>query len=372
MKVTIWDLDYYFATDKTNKINSDVQKLSSYYKQRGDQVNFVLNKYDINRPYDIYYIFKEKQETPNPPIDFFMNGKIKWAGEAFKIRKNWKMTDAMLACRPDYLLYPNRNTRIERAERIRLIGNNNNLLPLVQDWTNTFKDKYCIVEDANLWYCPEEVVLQALDKIKDIKNVSFESPIWINKILKCPRIQEKVWELQLSNRSQITWTPVKLDKAEETLNWLVQFKEHFPNCPIKPLRVYCVASKIKEKASENFDTLKKIILLAKKNRILIEIISCKRKQDPFFFLPELVEQWSRTNIKMSWLEFLSAFYRVNKDRISGVTDWNKPSKWPPLFRDALRQTYQDKTFLLRRWGQDSILESEVPWELWNQEFKYGL
>lgn len=62
-----------------------------------------------------------------------MNGKIKWAGEAFKIRKNWKMTDAMLACRPDYLLYPNRNTRIERAERIRLIGNNNNLLPLVQD-----------------------------------------------------------------------------------------------------------------------------------------------------------------------------------------------------------------------------------------------
>lgn len=43
------------------------------------------------------------------------------------------MPDAMLACHPDYLLYPNRETRLERAEHIRLIGNSNNLLPITQD-----------------------------------------------------------------------------------------------------------------------------------------------------------------------------------------------------------------------------------------------
>ena len=43
------------------------------------------------------------------------------------------MPDLMLACRPDYLLYPERLTRDTRAEQIRLLGNSNNLLPVVQD-----------------------------------------------------------------------------------------------------------------------------------------------------------------------------------------------------------------------------------------------
>lgn len=111
----------------------NIQKISSYHKQLGDSINFVLKEYDIYRPYDIYYVFKEDLNTPNPPLDFFTNSKVRWGGKAFKMRNNWTMSDAMLACRPDYLLYPNRGTRRERAEQIRLIGNNNNLLPITQD-----------------------------------------------------------------------------------------------------------------------------------------------------------------------------------------------------------------------------------------------
>ena len=50
-------------------VNPDVQKISSYHKQKGDNVNFVLQQYDINRPYDIYYIIKENKKTPNPPLE---------------------------------------------------------------------------------------------------------------------------------------------------------------------------------------------------------------------------------------------------------------------------------------------------------------
>lgn len=53
----------------------------------------------------------------------------------------------MLGCRPDYLLYPEKNTRQERAEQIRLFDNKAKLLPLSQDYSNTFKDKDIIVTD---------------------------------------------------------------------------------------------------------------------------------------------------------------------------------------------------------------------------------
>ena len=63
MRVTIWDLDYYYAKIKRNCYNVDAMKISSYHKQRGDTVTFVLNEYDIHRPYDLYYIIKVKNNT---------------------------------------------------------------------------------------------------------------------------------------------------------------------------------------------------------------------------------------------------------------------------------------------------------------------
>lgn len=63
-------------------------KISSYHKQMGDKVNFVLTKYDIYRPYDLYYILKENNKTPNPPLDLAVAGKIRWCGKAYKGKKN--------------------------------------------------------------------------------------------------------------------------------------------------------------------------------------------------------------------------------------------------------------------------------------------
>ena len=47
--ISIWDLDYYYSKDKKNCFNPDAMKISSYHKQMGDKVNFVLTKYDIYR-----------------------------------------------------------------------------------------------------------------------------------------------------------------------------------------------------------------------------------------------------------------------------------------------------------------------------------
>ena len=122
-------------------------KISSYHKQLGDTINFVTTVEDIRRPYDLYYIIKENNKTPNPPLDFFTNRKIRWWGNAYRVRVNWKMSDAMLGCRPDYLLYPEYNTQLERAEHVRFFNNNAELLPIYQDYSNTFKKKKVVVTD---------------------------------------------------------------------------------------------------------------------------------------------------------------------------------------------------------------------------------
>ena len=56
----------------------------------------------------------------------------------------------MLGCRPDYLIYPEKDTKIERSEHLQLTDNKGHLLPIIQDWTNTFKNKKVIITDDNL------------------------------------------------------------------------------------------------------------------------------------------------------------------------------------------------------------------------------
>ena len=78
MKVSIWDLDYYYNTNKVNCFNPDVMKISSFHKQSGDSINFVQKEDDIHRPFDLYYIIKENKKTPNPPTEFFIEPRVKW------------------------------------------------------------------------------------------------------------------------------------------------------------------------------------------------------------------------------------------------------------------------------------------------------
>ena len=77
-----------YAKEKVNCFNPDVMKISSYHKQLGDTINFVQIQDDIRRPYDLYYIIKENSKTPNPPLDFFTNRKIRWWGNAYRVRVN--------------------------------------------------------------------------------------------------------------------------------------------------------------------------------------------------------------------------------------------------------------------------------------------
>ena len=73
MNIMIWDLEWYYADDKTNLVNIDAMKISSYHKQCGDNVYLVSSPFDIKREWDKMYICKNTYETPTPPLSLTLN-----------------------------------------------------------------------------------------------------------------------------------------------------------------------------------------------------------------------------------------------------------------------------------------------------------
>lgn len=166
-----------------------------------------------------------------------MDPKVRWWGEAYVMKQNWKMSDAMLACRPDYLLYPERLSRDARAEQIRLLGNNNKLLPVIQDWGNTLKDKNYIVTDKKLWYTDEQTTIAALQRIQGVPNICFEAPIPIMTLKKHIEVLKEFWKLKFTKRSQVEFVRVFPDEIVDVFEFIVTFKAVFPNCPLPHLKL---------------------------------------------------------------------------------------------------------------------------------------
>ena len=118
------------------------------------------------------------------------------------------MNNAMLACRPDYLLYPEKETALERAEHVRLLNDRGELLPLIQDWRNAFKNKKVIETDTALWTTSRKNLLLVLDKLSNILNLSFFEPIWLPKINSDEEIMNKFLKLHFLQGAVINFIPI--------------------------------------------------------------------------------------------------------------------------------------------------------------------
>ena len=339
-------------------------KISSFHKQQGDAVNFVLNEDDIYRPYDMYYIIKEKKETKNPPYAFFLDPKVKWWGNAFSSRVNWKMSNAMLACRPDYLLYPEKKTQLERAEQIRLLDNQGKMLPLLQDWENSFKRKRTIVVDDNLWTTSSENTQMALKKLQEIKNVTFFKPIWIQKLIHDKVILDEFLKLKLTAGCNLQWLEINASEYEAAKEVILKIKNAFPTVSIGalPIRFYPLEHwKDREYALKDFETFKRIIVDAKQNRIKVKIKELRKRLDsPYFFIFESMADWTANFFELSWLEYITRKYGSGGQFDRDVMFWVRPKEWPETFRDLLRQTWEDADFLLWQWGNKRMSENDIP------------
>lgn len=368
MRVSIWDMDYYYAKDKRDMFDPNLMKISSYHKQKGDVVNFVTKEDDIFRPYDLYYIFKDDPKTPNPPLVFYTERRVRWGGSCNRFRIHWRMSDAMLACRPDYLLYPEKDTVLERSEQVRLMNDSGHLLPLIQNWTNTFSRKRVICTDVALWTSPN--TKEALKTLASVQNVSFLKPIWLSKLLVDEEVRELFFQLKFTPGSNLQWTPIFPEEYEEAVSFLIQFKKRFPHVSTGSVPVRFRYTKhwedSKEAALKDFADLRRIITDAKKRKLRFHIAPLEeRLQTPYFHLFEEASTWTMFRPELSWLEYITKMYGPAGARSEY---WNHVERWHEVFRDLLRQTWQDHDFLLTQWGNRSVSANDIPWAVWEKAF----
>ena len=371
MRITIWDLDYYYNKER-NSFNADVMKIAGYHKQKGDVINFVLCKDDIYRPYDVYYIIKENSKTPNPPKDFFVNSKVKWYGKAFKARRNLWMSDEMIAARPDYLLYPNYAEKEHPYAQLRLFNDKAQLLNAVQDWTNTLSN-IVMVTDTTMWYSDKKSIITALKVLQKMEKVAFLEPIWLQKLVSDKDIKEEFMKLKLSSTYKIIWQRINISQFKESLEFLQEFKKTYPKIGGAEILIDWRRKDAshwdnKENALVDFQMAKNTIDIAKSAGIKAVIMMPKNRLDtPYFFLFEVLNEWTSKFPHLSWIEFLIKKYGYNK-----TDTLYHPSDWSELFRDLLRQTWRDKTLMLHRWLDNYVSENEIPWTILESEFEYGI
>lgn len=123
-------------------------KISSYHKQRGDSVNFIVNQFQINMSYDIIYVTKRDDTIPNPPLKFINNPKSRVWGAGFRFFSNYELPAIVLACRPDYSIYPpNMRSKFDKADAIQLFDYRGNKLPIIQDFHNVYTNKKTVILD---------------------------------------------------------------------------------------------------------------------------------------------------------------------------------------------------------------------------------
>lgn len=110
----------------------------------------------------------------------------------------------MLCCRPDYLLYPEKNTKLERAEHVRFLDDEGKLLPHLQDWKNTFKKKMVLVTDKNLWSekVSKKDIISILVALQEMKNVMFLEPISLQKLIHDKDIKEEFLKIKFTRGTE--------------------------------------------------------------------------------------------------------------------------------------------------------------------------
>lgn len=378
MKITIWDLDYFDAASRTivapkTYFNTDAMKISGWHKKCGDQVNFVISNDDIYRPYDIYYLIKETKKSSTPPVDFYMNKKVRRTGAAWSGLKKWEISDDILGARPDYLLYPHYMDTKHPYAQIRLFNNKAKPLTTIQNWTNSMEEAVLVV-DPVMWCASKNDIIQALKFLQTIKKVSFFEPIWLKKIIYDKDIINEFLKLNLFSVHKLRFTNVSINDFVAALDFIKQLRKYHPRIA-KSISLYIDWYGNIEKhwtdknaAIQDFEALKELIYMGKDEAIKLIIAPLKNRFDtPYFHLFEELYKWTSTNINWSWLEYLINTYQYQWDTLY------TPNRWNEVFRDLLRQTWTDKKFLTyRNKIKPPISDNDIPWTVLEQEFKYGI
>lgn len=309
MRITIIDVEWFMK--KSFLPNPKCMKLSSYYKQQNGIINFPNTTFEIGLDYDLMYVIKENENSSVPTGIKLLDSKVVLMGKGFRFYSKYVdgIDDVVAACRPDYNLYPIREeNRMSKCNIVQFF-HQGKPLPLIQNYQNAYKrTKNTYVIDENFWDYPSDVIEPMVKKLQKEKSIIFAGTINFKSIIQEERKAQLFSSLKvdyLNNDFHCNFeTIAELDRFTEIMRKTskstrtrikITIPIHYQNdhfeYPNQPLLDFMSYFKF-------LDDMKKL-------QVNIILLAPSRALSPFWFYFEDFEAWTKTNLHLSYVEFMT-------------------------------------------------------------------
>ena len=310
MRVTIVDLEWY--NHKSFLPNPKCMKISSYHKQLNDLINFALDKYMLQMDYDIMYVVRETIAGGAFPVEIdLLDDRVHLIGEGLKFYDRYvsDIDDVMAACRPDYLLYPlPEENKMANADIVQFFAQGK-LLPLMQDYHNTYRKKhYTYVTDKGFWCYDEKDIAKCVEKLKKDKNVKFADGLDLDVILSNKN------KLKMLKKLKVDWRGEKVLVTLDTdvkISRFLNFIESIPEATRASMQITSPMLfsgdhfKIQSQAIRDFHRYFKLVGILKQKRVHLRLIAPPRVLSPLWFYFEDIEGWTTYRPHLSFVEYMT-------------------------------------------------------------------
>jgi len=342
-------------------------KISSYHKQKGDVVNFVLEEAHLSFEHDMIYVIRENKLTPFPPLHILDSQKSKLIGREFIYYDGVYEPDAVIGMvRPDYSLYPVPERNAYANAHVVQFFHKTMLLPLQQNFMNDAAKHHrkTLVVDEFMWLAEKEKIKKVLIRLKELKNIAFLKPISLKMVVLDKEIRELFLDLNFTRGTLFKFKNdigSEFEEVKEIIDFMVEFREKkqvkTQGFPVKA--VLYEHWEDKELGILDLERCLKIIDYGKANGVKVLLKTpAERLTTPYWRFFDMMQVWTDYMYKLSYVEVMLE----STTRRNGLTWYqtlNNVSKWSTprvFFLLHVLTTYPSiiKEFGTRKWKEEKI------------------
>lgn len=301
-----------------------------------------------------------------PPLEILDDPKLICMGKAMKNMISYQETPLIVAAvRPDYLLFPNSIGEMKRTQKYQYLQltQGYTILPKIQPHTNSFATDVTIVVDENLWDFDTESIIKILLQLKEIKNIGFQEPIKIKKIIENEKLQNLFKELhfdKIYRNRFINNYGNDIKSIKKIIDFLGNFEQYKY---FKPFKVQTIKTREintftrYDAQMELFEDLE-IMDYAKQKQVRLNFTLNVNKYNEYWDYFTQFKIWSNNAMKKSYIEFMCR-YSIEWSCKSVSEILNNKTEWFSYLTKELvylLKNYYDiiEPWIYRRWGDEKM------------------
>ena len=358
--IYIWDCDW--NEDHKALYNVVSMKISSFHKQLGDEVHLASEEWLPFGNYEKLYIIRESLSAALPPMKFLDDKRTVGLGNAMQGFSFYiDLPNSIAACRPDYLLFPEKVAGMRRYEKVQYLQftNNGKLLPVVQDAKNSFTGKKInMVVDPNLWDLDYSIIKEVLTRLQKTFQVAFKFPIKIKPLIEDEEIQKLFLSLRFDGiyrekfQNNYGNSVANIQKIIDFLSIFEGYKR------FKPFKIQSITKPHSNNLEAREDLFRdfKIMDYAKQKKVRINMTIPRYPNTEFIDYFTSMKLWSNNYNKVSYIEFMTRFttektIRTPQEIVNNRIEWLSYNTRQLMY--LIKNYYEEiKPYIYREWGDD--------------------